>query len=476
MKVSQFAFLEREWAAVFDGRAKAEAAVHADPRTACFYARRALELAVSWAYKHDAGAEASLSGQPLGADPRAELQAGRRRGGVQQGAGDQHARQPRRAQPSRRARGGRAGGRARAVPRRLLARPHLRPRAGARHRASHSMPPRCRRPAPAPAQTPSSCRRWKRRLRERDEKLAALLADKTALDEELKRLRAEVAEAKQAAARAARHARLLRGRDPRLLHRPAAQGSGLAARPAARPRVRGQRHAQRQGQGLRRLRALGRRRQAAGAGGGQAHAARPAGRASSRRSSMPTAWSSSSASGRSSSTPTATSTGSGTTRATRRAAVQGFYKKAELELLIQRRETRQLAGGGADQPDDRRALLPDARHPPHRRGLRARPRPQGAARDGHGRRQDAHRHRAGRPADAVQLGQARAVPRRPRGAGEPGRERVQEASARRLARQPRHREGRRGARLRLDLPDHDGADRRDGATASGASASGTSTS
>ena len=32
----------------------AEAAVHADPRTACFYARRALELAVSWAYKHDA--------------------------------------------------------------------------------------------------------------------------------------------------------------------------------------------------------------------------------------------------------------------------------------------------------------------------------------------------------------------------------------------------------------------------------------
>jgi type I restriction enzyme R subunit len=27
--------------------------VHPDPRTACFYARRALELAVAWAYKHD---------------------------------------------------------------------------------------------------------------------------------------------------------------------------------------------------------------------------------------------------------------------------------------------------------------------------------------------------------------------------------------------------------------------------------------
>lgn len=52
--MSQFAFLEREWAAVFDAASRAEAAVHTDPRTACFYARRTLELAVSWAYKHDA--------------------------------------------------------------------------------------------------------------------------------------------------------------------------------------------------------------------------------------------------------------------------------------------------------------------------------------------------------------------------------------------------------------------------------------
>ena len=52
--MSQFAFLRHEWAAVFEAASKAEAAVHADPRTACFYARRALELVVSWAYKHDA--------------------------------------------------------------------------------------------------------------------------------------------------------------------------------------------------------------------------------------------------------------------------------------------------------------------------------------------------------------------------------------------------------------------------------------
>jgi type I restriction enzyme, R subunit len=52
--MSQFAFLQREWSAVFDAAARAEAAVHVDPRTACFYARRTLELAVSWSYKHDA--------------------------------------------------------------------------------------------------------------------------------------------------------------------------------------------------------------------------------------------------------------------------------------------------------------------------------------------------------------------------------------------------------------------------------------
>nr|WP_281719499.1 DUF4145 domain-containing protein [Nitrosomonas nitrosa] len=52
--MSQFIFLQHEWATVFEAASKAEVAVQADPRTACFYARRALELAVGWAYKHDA--------------------------------------------------------------------------------------------------------------------------------------------------------------------------------------------------------------------------------------------------------------------------------------------------------------------------------------------------------------------------------------------------------------------------------------
>jgi len=56
------------------------------------------------------------------------------------------------------------------------------------------------RPAQMAAQTAEQLQALEARLRERDESLTAVLADKTALDEELKRLRAEVARAKQAAA------------------------------------------------------------------------------------------------------------------------------------------------------------------------------------------------------------------------------------------------------------------------------------
>ena len=52
--MSNFAFLQAEWAEIFEAAAKAEAAVIPDPRTACFYARRALELVVHCAYKSDA--------------------------------------------------------------------------------------------------------------------------------------------------------------------------------------------------------------------------------------------------------------------------------------------------------------------------------------------------------------------------------------------------------------------------------------
>ena len=44
--MSQFAFLGREWPSVCEAAAKAEQAVHADPRTACLNARQT--LAMEW--------------------------------------------------------------------------------------------------------------------------------------------------------------------------------------------------------------------------------------------------------------------------------------------------------------------------------------------------------------------------------------------------------------------------------------------
>ncbi len=51
--MSNFAFLQAEWPQLFAEGQKAEALVVPDPRTACFYARRTLELAVAWLYKSD---------------------------------------------------------------------------------------------------------------------------------------------------------------------------------------------------------------------------------------------------------------------------------------------------------------------------------------------------------------------------------------------------------------------------------------
>ena len=52
-ETSNFIFLQSEWSQLFAEAQKAEALVVPDPRAACFYARRTLELAVAWLYKSD---------------------------------------------------------------------------------------------------------------------------------------------------------------------------------------------------------------------------------------------------------------------------------------------------------------------------------------------------------------------------------------------------------------------------------------
>lgn len=51
--MSNFSFLQDEWPELHTSAKQAEALIVADPRSACFYARRTLELAVQWLYTHD---------------------------------------------------------------------------------------------------------------------------------------------------------------------------------------------------------------------------------------------------------------------------------------------------------------------------------------------------------------------------------------------------------------------------------------
>ena len=53
--MSNFTFLQAEWPLLHESATRAESMVHTDPRAACFYARRTLELAVAWLYKHERG-------------------------------------------------------------------------------------------------------------------------------------------------------------------------------------------------------------------------------------------------------------------------------------------------------------------------------------------------------------------------------------------------------------------------------------
>nr|BFD66185.1 hypothetical protein HAGR004_12070 [Bdellovibrio sp. HAGR004] len=51
--MSNFAFLKTEWALIHESAVKAEGAINSDPRTACFYSRRTLELVVAWLYRSE---------------------------------------------------------------------------------------------------------------------------------------------------------------------------------------------------------------------------------------------------------------------------------------------------------------------------------------------------------------------------------------------------------------------------------------
>ncbi|MDF0651760.1 MAG: DEAD/DEAH box helicase family protein [Nitrospira sp.] len=197
--MSQFIFLQREWAAVFEAASKVEVTVKADPRTACFYARRALELAVSWAYKHDAALKLpyqdSLSA--LIHEPSFKQVAGEAvfiKARVINTLGNRavHSHRPV------------PGSDALAAVCELFHVTYWFARTYARSERPDAGlafdPSAIPRPAQATTHSSEQLQTLEARLREQDESLAALLADKTALDDELKRLRVEITKAKQSAA------------------------------------------------------------------------------------------------------------------------------------------------------------------------------------------------------------------------------------------------------------------------------------
>lgn len=195
--MSNFAFLNiPEWGFLFESAAKAEALANTDARAACFYARRTLELAVAWLYKHDKALRlpyqdnlSALIHEPSFRQTVGEALFTKAR--VIKELGNAAVHSPRKILPSEALTAARElfhfcywlgrnyGRSSRPDPGQAFA-IDLLPKASA-----------------LPTQSLPQLQKLEADLRERDEKLSTLLADKTALSDELNQLRAEVAAAKQ---------------------------------------------------------------------------------------------------------------------------------------------------------------------------------------------------------------------------------------------------------------------------------------
>ncbi|MBI2898589.1 MAG: DEAD/DEAH box helicase family protein [Planctomycetes bacterium] len=191
--MSNFSFLKSNWPDLFESAAKAESLAHPDPRTACFYARRALEQAVAWMYKHDPALRlpyqdnlSALIHEPTFKSTAGEAVFGKARIINQLGNHAVHSHRP--VPPSD----------AVMAVRELFHVAYWLARTYAHDPGATFDADALPKGAPIPKQTIDQLQELESDLKERDEKLSALLADRAAIDEELKRLREEVAHAKAA--------------------------------------------------------------------------------------------------------------------------------------------------------------------------------------------------------------------------------------------------------------------------------------
>jgi len=195
--MAQFTFLKPEFPAIYESAHKAFRTAYRDPRTACFYARRALELTVNWLYKYDTSLRlpyqdnlSALVHEPTFKELVGEAVFNKIKYIIRLGNLAVH---NERAVPANDA--------INAVREffhvaywlaHTYGRTH-KPEAGLQF-DQQAIP----QEATLPKQTVAQLQKLETELSDRDEKLSILLADKNAIDDELKRLRAELIAVKQA--------------------------------------------------------------------------------------------------------------------------------------------------------------------------------------------------------------------------------------------------------------------------------------
>jgi type I restriction enzyme, R subunit len=195
--MSQFTFLQAEFPAVYESANKAFSAVYPDPRTACFYARRTLELTVNWLYKYDNSLKlpyqdnlSALVHEPTFKTLVGEAVFNKARVIIKLGNQAVHSARPVLVNDAVNA--------VRELFHVAYWLAHTYGRSSKPKPGLTFNPDALPKTTPVPKQTIEQLQKLETQLRERDEKLSILLADKNALDEELKRLRAEIAAVKQA--------------------------------------------------------------------------------------------------------------------------------------------------------------------------------------------------------------------------------------------------------------------------------------
>ena len=195
--MSHFDFLRTEWPAVYEATERAESLAFPDSRGSCFYARRALELAVNWVFKHDPAMQppyqdhlSALLHEPTFRAAVGDAVFNKARVIMRLGNEAVHSHRPIRQYDALMA------------VRELfhvsywLARTYARQSKPAVDLAfDQSALPKGQ---PAAPQSQEQLQKLESQLRERDERLSTLLADKAALDEQLAQVRAEVAAARAA--------------------------------------------------------------------------------------------------------------------------------------------------------------------------------------------------------------------------------------------------------------------------------------